>query len=114
MHNRHVLLFQHLVAQGCLHILFGADNTSRNTFISEAEKAEQGVLKILFPHVPSCQQSPRLTIPQFIFEGPEDYSTLFNVLNKLQRNSGFPSKVQVQALAKSLCIWMLPGMWDPI
>jgi hypothetical protein len=58
MHNRHSRLFQHLVAQGCLHILFGADNTSRNTFISEAEKAEQGVLTILFPHVPSCQQPP--------------------------------------------------------
>jgi hypothetical protein len=47
MHNRHMRLFQHLVAQGCLHILFGADNTSRSTFISEAEKAEQGVLTIL-------------------------------------------------------------------
>jgi hypothetical protein len=95
MHDRHMRLFQHLVAQGCLHILFGADNTSRSTFVSEAEKAEQGVLKILFPHVPSCQQSPRLTIPQFLFEGPEDYSTLFKVLNRLRRVQGFPSKVQV-------------------
>jgi hypothetical protein len=112
MHNWLARLFQHLVAQGCLHILFGADNTSRNTFISEAEKAEQGVLKILFPHVPSCQQSPRLTIPQFLFEGPEDYSTLINVMNKLRHAQGFPSKFQ--ALAKSLCIWALPGMWDPI
>jgi hypothetical protein len=95
MHNRHARLFQHLVAQGCLHILFGADNTSRNTFISEAEKGEQGVLKIRFPHVPSGQQSPRLTIPQFLLEEPEDYSTLFNVLNKLRLAQGFPSNVQV-------------------
>jgi hypothetical protein len=41
MHNRHARLFQHLVAQSSLHILFGADHTSRNTLISEAEKAVQ-------------------------------------------------------------------------
>jgi hypothetical protein len=58
MHNRHAGLFQHLVAQGYLHALFGADNTSRNTFISEAEKADQGVFQILFPHVPLVRSPP--------------------------------------------------------
>jgi hypothetical protein len=50
--------------------------------------------------VPSCQQSPRLTIPQFLFEGPEDYSTLFNVLNKLRGAQGFPSKLQVSGASE--------------
>jgi hypothetical protein len=67
LHNRCSRLTSHLVAQSCLHILFGADNTSRNSFISGAEKAERGILQTLFPHVPSCQQSTCLPIPQVFF-----------------------------------------------
>jgi hypothetical protein len=44
--------------EGYLHALFGADNTGRNTCISEAEKAEQCVLQILFPHVPLVRSLP--------------------------------------------------------
>jgi hypothetical protein len=88
-------LHQHIVALGTLHILFSADNTSRNNFVNEAQKTEQGALKILYPFIPTCQQSPRLTIPQFLFEGPEDYNTLFRVLKRLQKSNGFPNKIMV-------------------
>lgn len=51
-------LLQHGFVIRFLHILFNADNARRKTFRMVAQQIEQGTLKIMFPFIPTCQQSP--------------------------------------------------------
>jgi hypothetical protein len=71
------------------------DYTSRHNFFQVADETEQGVIKVLVSFLRDSQQSPRLTIPDFMFEGPQDNSTLRGLLRIFKASCGFHHLLRV-------------------